>query len=281
MAQPELKFYQIKTGTAIDDLIVLEDTGGGTPGLPSVDGSQLTGISAGLGAWDTISTATTAGSNERILADTSGGAFTLTLPGSPSQGDSVFIGDPTGDWNVNNLTIDGNGNDIDSSSSVTLTTNNAFYEAIYDGTNWFTRQLGLVTPSSVTDNTVPRFDGTAGASISSTSVQIDDNNNLFGYGQLIVSQAADFTLAADDNGRTHECNKGSAFTINVPENSSVTLPVGFSATFVQTGSGQVSFSPNGSVVINNASSLNLAGQWSAATLYKRATNEWVLIGDLA
>lgn len=55
MAQPPLKSYQIKTGTTINDLVVLEDTGGGTPGLPAVDGSQLTGLG---GVSDTLSTFT-------------------------------------------------------------------------------------------------------------------------------------------------------------------------------------------------------------------------------
>lgn len=35
----------VDVGTAVGDLVQLEDVGGGTPGLPAVDGSQLTGIS--------------------------------------------------------------------------------------------------------------------------------------------------------------------------------------------------------------------------------------------
>ena len=41
-------------GTTIGDIPQLEDVGGGTPGLPAIDGSQLTGISAGGGTWGTI-----------------------------------------------------------------------------------------------------------------------------------------------------------------------------------------------------------------------------------
>lgn len=41
---PKIKKFNIDTGTSVDQLIVLEDVGGGTPGLPAVDGSQLTGI---------------------------------------------------------------------------------------------------------------------------------------------------------------------------------------------------------------------------------------------
>jgi len=35
------------TGTGVGDIPVLEDIGGGTPGLPAVDGSQLTGVAGG------------------------------------------------------------------------------------------------------------------------------------------------------------------------------------------------------------------------------------------
>jgi len=37
----------LEVGTAVDDVVQLEDVGGGTPGLPAVDGSQLTGLSGG------------------------------------------------------------------------------------------------------------------------------------------------------------------------------------------------------------------------------------------
>jgi hypothetical protein len=37
----------LDVGTAVDDLVQLEDVGGGTPGLPAVDGSQLTGLPGG------------------------------------------------------------------------------------------------------------------------------------------------------------------------------------------------------------------------------------------
>ena len=38
----------LNAGTAVDDVVQLEDVGGGTPGLPAVDGSQLTGLPSGV-----------------------------------------------------------------------------------------------------------------------------------------------------------------------------------------------------------------------------------------
>jgi hypothetical protein len=53
----------------------------------------------------------TAADKEGILADTSGGAFTVTLPATPATGAQVIVADPTGDWDTNNLTIGRNGRD--------------------------------------------------------------------------------------------------------------------------------------------------------------------------
>ena len=43
----------------------------------------------------------------RYLADTSGGSFTVTLPGSPSEGERVGIVDYAGAFSTNSLILDG------------------------------------------------------------------------------------------------------------------------------------------------------------------------------
>lgn len=54
---------------------------------------------------------------DKILADTSGGAFTLTLPPSPSIGDHAEFYDAAGTWGSNNLTIGRNGSNIQGSAT--------------------------------------------------------------------------------------------------------------------------------------------------------------------
>jgi len=49
---------------------------------------------------------------ESILADTSGGSFTITLPASPSAGDTVEFIDASGTHQTNNLTVSRNGENI-------------------------------------------------------------------------------------------------------------------------------------------------------------------------
>lgn len=89
------------------------------------------------------------------------------------------------------------------------------------------------------------------------------------------------TLALSDKDCIVELTNGStAGTINVPLNSSVAFPVGTVINLVQTGSGQITVGGSG-VTINGTPGLKLRTQWSSATLVKRATDTWVLIGDLS
>lgn len=53
---------------------------------------------------------------DAIVADTSGGSFTINLPASPNTGDIVSFCN-TGDWNSNNLTVDRNGSNINGAAS--------------------------------------------------------------------------------------------------------------------------------------------------------------------
>jgi len=63
--------------------------------------------------WLIKTSAYTLSNLDGILADTSGGAFSVTLPSSPSLGDTVHFYDYKNTWTTNNLTILRNGNNID------------------------------------------------------------------------------------------------------------------------------------------------------------------------
>lgn len=66
--------------------------------------------------WLVKSTDYTTVAGVSILADTSSATFTITLPASPAIGDQINIGDAQNTWATNNLTVDGNGNNIDLNS---------------------------------------------------------------------------------------------------------------------------------------------------------------------
>jgi len=98
----------------------------------------------------------------------------------------------------------------------------------------------------------------------------------------INSQSASYTLVLEDNNKIVEINSSSVNNVTIPLNSSVSFPVGTNIDVVQIGEGQTSFvAESGVTILSKESLLSLSGQYSAATIYKRSTDEWVLIGDLA
>jgi hypothetical protein len=56
----------------------------------------------------------TALTNEKVAADTTSAAWTLTLPATPSNGDTITVLDYAGTFDTNNLTIARNGSNIES-----------------------------------------------------------------------------------------------------------------------------------------------------------------------
>jgi len=76
-------------------------------------------------------------------------------------------------------------------------------------------------------------------------------------------------------------NNASANTVTVPPEASVAWPALTRIDLVQLGAGQTSIAAGVGVTISSYSSrLKLVGQYAGASLYKRATNHWVLTGNL-
>ena len=90
-----------------------------------------------------------------------------------------------------------------------------------------------------------------------------------------------YTLAASDKDKLVELNNASAITVTVPNNSSVGIVDGAQVNLLQTGSGQVTVQAGSGVTVNGTPGLKLRAQWSSATLIKRSTNTWVIVGDLS
>jgi len=121
---------QVLTATAADDAVWSTPThnaltglqgGGGDQflHLPTVDASSAGKVllndgtdaawGSAAGAYELITTATTAVVGGNYLVDTSGAAVTLTLPATPSVNDTVKVADAKGTFGTNNLTVAGNG----------------------------------------------------------------------------------------------------------------------------------------------------------------------------
>jgi hypothetical protein len=100
----------------------------------------------------------------------------------------------------------------------------------------------------------------------------------------IIQKSAAYTLSAlteRDSMIEVSHTGGSAVDITIPANSSVAYPVGTSIDVLRTNTGGVRIVGASGVTVNATPGAFLRAQWSAATLFKRGTDSWVLIGDLA
>lgn len=86
-----------------------------------------------------------------------------------------------------------------------------------------------------------------------------------------------YILQAADAGLCVEMNNASANSVTVPLG---VFAVGMQLQIRQVGAGQTSISPDVGVTVRTPSTLRVRGQWSTVALHQRASNEWVLMGDV-
>lgn len=126
---------------------------------------------AGLSPTDIKTGNYTAVAGELVRTNSTGSAFTITLPAAPIDGDRVGVVDITGNNSVNAITIDRNGKTInEASSNLTSNVNFEQIEFLYNGstsdwtivsrTQYFsgTNPTQLSTASAGTSNTIARSD---------------------------------------------------------------------------------------------------------------------------
>jgi len=84
--------------------------------------------------WRAISAAETVQPGAQILADTSGGTLTITLPASPSTGDEVTFVDSKYTFDTNAFTVGRNGSNItNSAADLVVNTEGAGFTLVYSG----------------------------------------------------------------------------------------------------------------------------------------------------
>jgi hypothetical protein len=81
-----------------------------------------------------VTTAQTLINGAKVAADTTAGAFTLTLPATPSNGDTITVLDYAGTFDTNNLTIARNGSNIESlAEDMTCNVEDAAFTLVFVG----------------------------------------------------------------------------------------------------------------------------------------------------
>lgn len=94
-------------------------------------------------------------------------------------------------------------------------------------------------------------------------------------------QTANYTLVLTDKDKMVEMNSSTALTLSVPADGTVLFPIGTTITIMQKGTGQVTIdAADPATTINYTPGNVTRTQWSSATLVKRDTNVWYLMGDL-
>lgn len=100
------------------------------------------------------------------------------------------------------------------------------------------------------------------------------------------TQTGNYTLVLADEGKVIEANSASPITVTVPPAASVAFPVGTIVDVCRIGSGTVTIAPGVGVTIPNrleaagTTSRTITSRYSVVTLRKRATNEWILSGEV-
>lgn len=152
------------------------------------------------------------------------------------------------------------------------TTTVAFTEATFDKL-----LLGEISTTSATIGNVSNTEIQYLNNVSSNiQTQLDSKIN-----KLITVQderLSSFTVASGDEDDLIQLN--GTFTVTVPAQASYDFPIGTQIHFLNVGSGTITFSA-GNSTLNGTPGLKLRAQWSAATLIKRKSDSWVLVGDLS
>jgi hypothetical protein len=121
--------------------------------------------------------------------------------------------------------------------------------------------------------TTPNIGVATGSSLTTQNAVIDHTQTN--------ARTNNYTLVIGDDGTIIETNSTSGIVITVPLNSAVPFIVGTRITILRANTGAAIVAGDTGVTVNATPGLNLRAQWSAATLLKRATNTWVLMGDLS
>ena len=152
------------------------------------------------------------------LADTSGGAFTLTLPASPKTGDTIIISDGTDSFGVNNLTVGRNGSTIEGvAEDLVCDINGVSITFIYNGATWAIYvQIGAFSGTAVTETgtqtltnktltnpTINNYtEGTVAIGTVTTSHTFDLTSGTLQTATLTASTACTFTMPTASSGKS-------------------------------------------------------------------------------
>ena len=98
----------------------------------------------------------------------------------------------------------------------------------------------------------------------------------------IVTQIANYRLAASDRGALVVMNLSAANTLTIPDNATVPFPIGTRVEVVQGGAGSTKIvGMSGVSIVSVSSYVKISAQNAGVTLVKTGLNQWRLFGSLS
>ena len=100
--------------------------------------------------------------------------------------------------------------------------------------------------------------------------------------QAINTQTVNtYDLILADAGKVVMTTAAASIDFFIPANATVPFPVGSRVDLLQGNTGQIYVQPRAGVTLRVTPTPKTRGQWAVAGVLKIATNEWVMMGDLA
>jgi len=176
----------LTSSDSIDFILVLGDVLSiGTPSDGTVTSAKLASGTTGLIAWQSVqTTGFTASAGRGYPLNTTSAAFTVTLPASPSVGDTIILLDYAGTFATNNITLGRNSNKIEGgTTNKLLTTNREAVTLVYvDATQGWVSSSGANEGTQSIDPTTYSVDFLVVAGGGSGGTGQDASNSRVGGG---------------------------------------------------------------------------------------------------
>ena len=209
----------------------------------------------------------------KMIRFTNSGSITLTIP--PSSSVSFDVGDEILILldSIGTLTVTG-GSGVTVNSEGNITTLVSRYSIArlikLDTDSWI---LTGILMNSIPDETITNSDISPTAAIALSKLA----------DTVIETKTANYALVLGDKDKIIEMNVGSPNTVTIPTNLAAPFPIGAQITIVQLGSGktQIVVADPTFMLLRRTPGPYLRDQYSSASLIKRGTDEWLLIGDLS
>ena len=199
---------KVVPGSALDndELVELDTLTAGDTLVWNATTGRFENQQGGGGITYSLKTANyTAEDKDGILADTTAGTFTVTLPASPAIGASVVINDAADSFGTNNLIVARNGSTIETiADNLILDLSSISVSFIYTGTTWQVYSL-IVTQS---------IQSILKADLDADNFKIIDAN-LQRYTEVVTS------VTAVSNIITLNLSSGNVFTVTLTANSTL------------------------------------------------------------